>query len=75
MTGRIYVGARMRASLLPTRKLRRLERVYRRLSTGQPGALDRYPLAHWTAVRAELRDRGRQVPDTDVRPRRRWWLP
>ena len=66
-----YVGARARAAVAPTGQLRRVERGYRRLATsGQ--RLGRAGVAAWAAVRAELRQQGRRVPDTDRRPGR-WW--
>jgi hypothetical protein len=66
-----FLVALAAARVTPTRRLRRVERSYRRdLARGQ--RLRRGQVAGWAAIRAALRERGVPDPADTSRPRR-WW--
>lgn len=64
-----YNSARAAASAIPTWRLRRAERSWRRQSARLE--LDLEARIAWAAARAELLARGRRIPPDDT-VRRRW---
>lgn len=63
-----YTAARAAVSVVPTWRLRRVERAWRRRAAGRE--LDLAARVVWASARAELRARGRRVPAYDTPPRR-----
>lgn len=64
-----YNAARAAVSVVPTGRLRRAERAWRRRAAGRE--LDLAARVVWASARTELLARGRRVPADDT-PRRRW---